>query len=352
MRAARMYGIKERLVLEEVPVPDIGPDEVLVKVGAAGLCRTDVQLVDGYFSKYGAFEYPLTPGHEIAGDIVAVGSAAEAAGHSVGDQVVVVGGQGDGTCRLCHKGDTQICPHLAWPGFGPYGGYAEYVPVRTSFIIKVNSAANLSAEQLAPLTDAGLTPYRGVKKLRDVGVLNPGAVIGVMGVGALGTYAVQYAKLFSGGAKVVAFARNKEKLALALRLGADNVINISGRTLDEVRGELREVTGIDELAAVIDCAGAPDAIQLGFGLLARQGHYATVGLVGDQVDLPLFPIVSGERTFHGSFWGNYNDLDEVVKLAEQGGIKHSIHEIKWEEVNETLDAIRVGDIVGRAVIKY
>ncbi|MFC3572090.1 NAD(P)-dependent alcohol dehydrogenase [Streptomyces yaanensis] len=352
MRAARMYGYNQPLVLEEVPTPDIGPDEVLIKVGAAGMCRTDVQLVDGYFDKYAPSQFPVIPGHEIAGEIVRVGSAAEAGGHREGDQVVVVGGMGDGTCRHCHRGDTQICSHGAWPGFGPYGGYAEYVPVPAAYVIKVDRQYGLNAEQLAPLTDAGLTPYRGLKKLRDAGALAAGRVVGVMGVGALGTYAVQYAKLLGAGATVVAFARNQDKLDLAKKLGADHAINIGGRSLDEVRAELNAATGQSEIDAGIDCAGAEEMIRLGFGLLATAGHYSSVGLVGDRIDIPLFPLVAREYTYHGSFWGNYNDLSEVVALAQQGKVQHTIHEIAFDDVNDAIDRIRTGEIVGRAVIKY
>ncbi|OAH14386.1 NAD(P)-dependent alcohol dehydrogenase [Streptomyces jeddahensis] len=352
MRAARMHAYNQPFVLEEVPTPDIAPDQVLIKVGAGGMCRTDVQLVDGYFDKYAPSEFPVTPGHEIAGEIARVGSAAEAGGFRVGDQVVVVGGIGDGTCRLCHRGDTHICPHGAWPGFGPYGGYAEYVPIPASYVIKVKSEANLTATQLAPLTDAGLTPYRGIKKLRDAGAFFPGGVVGVMGAGALGIYGVQYAKLLAGGATVVAFGRNPEKLKLAEKVGADHVINIGGRSVDDIRGELREVTGRDEVDAAIDVVGAEATIKLGFGLLATGGHYASVGLVGDRIDIPLFPLVGREYTYHGSFWGNYNDLSEVIALAEQGKIQHAVHEIRFDDVNDAIDRIRTGEMVGRAVITF
>ena len=130
MRAARMHDYKQPLVLEEVPTPEIAPDEVLVKVKAAGMCRTDLQLINGYFQKYAQMQFPLTPGHEIAGEVDKIGSLVpKSSGLAEGDQVVVVGGWGDGTCRYCQSGDTQICEHGRWPGFGPYGGYSEFVPV-------------------------------------------------------------------------------------------------------------------------------------------------------------------------------------------------------------------------------
>lgn len=353
MRAARMHGYHRPLVLEDVREPEIGAEEVLLHVRAAGMCRTDVQLIDGYFRSYAEMTFPVTPGHEIAGEVHKIGSSVpRTIGLEEGDQVVLVGGWGDGTCRHCQQGDTQICAHGRWPGFGPYGGYAEFVPVPYRYLIKVDKRFNLKPEELAPLTDAGLTPYRGIKKLRDAGALGPNRVLGVMGVGGLGSYAVQYAKLLGAGATVVAFARSAEKLAVAKEFGADHVISTKGRSLDDVRKELNQATGRGEIDAVIDCAGAEEMIQLGFGLLAIGGHYSSVGLVGDRINLPLFPFVAREYTYHGSFWGNHNDLSEVISLAQQGRIRHSTKVIRFEDINENIDLIRMGDVVGRAVIKY
>ncbi|RZU43544.1 NAD(P)-dependent alcohol dehydrogenase [Edaphobacter modestus] len=353
MRAARMHAYKQPLVLEEVPVPEIAADEVLVRVTAAGMCRTDLQLIDGYFHKYAPIPLPAILGHEIAGTIDKIGNMVpKVAGFEDGDEVVVVGGWGDGICRWCQKGDTQICIHGRWPGFGPYGGYSEYLPVPYRYLIKVDKRFKLKAEELAPLTDAGLTPYRGIKKLRDAGALGPNRVLAVFGIGGLGTYAVQYAKLLSGGATVVAFARNQEKLKAAKDLGADFVINTTGKSLDEIRKELSRTIGQGELDAVIDCAGAEEMIQLGFSLLSPSGHYCSVGLVGDKISLPLFPLVAREYTYHGSFWGNYNDLSEVVTLAQQGKIRHKLKIVRFEKINENIELMRGGDIVGRAVVKF
>jgi propanol-preferring alcohol dehydrogenase len=283
------------------------------------MCRTDVQLVDGYFRKYAQFSFPVTPGHEIVGEVQKIGSmVSKALALQEGDQAVVVGGWGDGTCRQCQEGDTHICAHGRWPGFGPYGGYAEFIPIPARYLIKVDKRFNLKAEQLAPLTDAGLTPYRGIKKLRDAGALGPNRIVAVFGMGGLGLYAVQYAKLLGAGATVVAFARNAEKLALAKDFGADHVISTKGKSLDDIRKELSNATGQGEIDAVIDCAGAEEMIQLGFGLLSIGAHYSSVGLVGDRINLPLFPLVAREYTYHGSFWGNYNDLSEVISLAQKG----------------------------------
>lgn len=352
MRAARMYGYKQPLKLEEIPVPEVGPDEVLVKVGAAGMCRTDYQLIDGYFAEAMAPQFPITPGHEIAGWIERKGRDVPAAfGLAEGDLVVVDGPWGDETCRPCRQGNQQICAHGRWAGFGLHGGYQEFLPVPYKHVIRVDPKAG-TPEVLAPLTDAGLTPYRGIKKLRQAGVLAPGRTVAVVGAGGLGVYAVQYAKLFSGGATVVAMARTDDKLEMAKRNGADHVINTRGRTVEQVREQLADLTGRAEVDGVIDCVGAEDSIQLGFGLLAISGAFVSVGLVGNRINIPLFPFVAREYTYFGSFWGNSADLVEVVDLVQRGLIQHSVERVCFEDINATIERLGRGDIVGRAVIVY
>ena len=353
MRAARMYGYKQPLRLEEIDAPAPGPEEVLVRVGGAGMCRTDFQLVDGYFDTGLDVGFPITPGHEVAGWVDGVGSAVpKTAGLSEGDQVVVFGSWGDGACRQCHEGNEQLCAHGVWAGFGRHGGYQEYLPVNYRYLIKMPGTGNLSPDTLAPLTDAGLTPYRGLKTLRAAGHLAAGRTLAVSGIGGLGSYGVQYAKLLSGGADVVAFARSDEKLKIALDNGADHAINVRDKNHDTVRGELESLTGRPQLDAVIECAGSEDAIRLAFALLAAEGAVASVGLIGNRVDIPLFPLVAREYTYFGSFWGNYNELTEVLALASAGKIKHTVTRVRFDEVNETLDAIARGDVLGRAVIVY
>jgi len=351
MKAARIHEYGKPLVLEDVPVPDIQPDEILVQVKAGGMCRSDVQLVDGYFRPYADIPTPITPGHEITGVVHKIGGGVhKSAGFQEGDHVVVAPGWGDGTCRHCLVGNTHICPNVRWPGFGPYGGFAEFLPVPARYLIKVDR--RLKFEELAPLTDAGMTPYRGLKKLRDAGALGPDRVLGVFGIGGLGGYAVQYAKLLGGGAAVVAFARNPDKLAIAKEYGADHVISVKDKPSADVSKELRKITGQGDLDAIIDCAGAPEMMKLAFSLLSISGHYTDVGLVGDRIDIPLFPRVSREQTFHGSFWGNNLDLTEIMALAAQGKIRHTLKIFKFDQLNEYLELLRAGEIVGRAVMKF
>lgn len=351
MRAARILQYNKPLVLEDVPTPDIQADEVLVKVAACGMCRSDVLLVDGFFQGYTDIPPPVIPGHEITGTIEKIGSVIpKAAGLQEGDHVVVAPGWGDGVCRHCQVGNTHICPNVRWPGFGTYGGFGEYIPVPARYVIKIPK--HLKFEELAPLTDAGLTPYRALKKIRNAGGLGPDRVVGVFGVGGLGTYAVQYAKLLGAGATVVAFARSEDKLAIAKKYGADHTIAIRGKTAEDIGKELKTATGQNKLDAIIDCVGAPEMVQMGFALLGISGHYADVGFVGDRIDVPLFPRVSGEQTFHGSFWGNNADLSEVMALAAEGKIQHTIQTIGFEQINEYLDLLRDNKVVGRTVVKF
>jgi len=351
MKAARLHEYGTPLVLEDVPVPDIQPDEILVQVKAAGMCRSDVQLIDGYFRKYADIPTPITLGHEITGVVYAIGAVVpKVAGFQEGDHVVVAPGWGDGVCRHCLIGNSHICPNVRWPGFGPYGGFAEFLPVPARYLIKADRS--LKFEELAPLTDAGLTPYRGLKKLRDAGALGPNRVLGVFGIGGLGAYAVQYARILGGGATVVALARNAAKLAVAKEYGADHVINVKDKSAADVGKEISKATGQNGLDAIIDCAGAPEMMQLAFSLLSISGHYADVGLVGDRIDIPLFPRVSREQTFHGSYWGNNTDLSEVIALAAQGKIRHTIQNFKFNQLNEYIERLRAGDIVGRAVMTF
>ena len=351
MKAARIREYNKPLVFEDVDIPDFHPDEALIQVQACGMCRSDVQLVDGYFRKYNDIATPIIPGHEITGIVHKLGQLASKSGNlKEGDHVVVSPGWGDGTCRHCQIGNTHICPNVRWPGFGPYGGFAEYIPVPTRYLIKVNR--DLKFEELAPLTDAGLTPYRGIKKLRDAGALGPDRILGIFGIGGLGSYAVQYAKLLGSGSKVVALARNPEKLKVATDHGADHVICTQEKSPADISKELEKVTGRRDLDAAIDCAGAPEMIQLAFSLLGISGHYVDVGLVGDRIEIPLFPRVSREQTLHGSYWGNNTDLSEVMALAAQGKIRHKINTISFEQINDYLELLRSGEVVGRAVVKF
>src|SRR6478752_10450766 len=200
------------------------------------------------------------------------------------------------------RGNEQLCSGGALVGFGPPGGFAEYMVVPHRHVIGVRDGANVEPETLAPLTDAGLTPYRGMKKLRQAGKLGAGRTVVVNGIGGLGSYGVRYARLLGGGATVMAFARSDEKLALARGNGAHHTVNTREKTADEVQDALEDLTGRRDVDAVLDCAGAEESLTLGAAILAREGALTSVGLMGQRVVLPLLPFTNGERSYFGSFW--------------------------------------------------
>ena len=353
MRAARIHRFNQPLEIDEVPVPDVGPNQVLLKVAAAGMCRSDYQLLDGYFRDGLPVKLPFIPGHEVAGTIAALGSdVPQSAGLSESQPVVVNPNWGDGTCRQCHEGNEQLCRGGQLVGFGPDGGFAEFMLAPYDHVISVADQPDARPENLAPLTDAGITPYRGMKKLRDAGKLGAGRTVVINGIGGLGSYGVQYARLLGGGATVVAFARSDEKLAVATENGAHHTVNVRDKSVDNVQDELEGLTGRRTVDAVLDCAGSPESLGLAAAILATEGALCQVGLMGQRVELPLFPFVNGEKSYFGSFWGNHNDLKEVLTLASQGLIKHNVVTTKLDDVNANLEALGRGDIVGRAVIVF
>jgi propanol-preferring alcohol dehydrogenase len=353
MRAARMHGYNQPLQIDEVPVPEVGPNQVLIKVAATGMCRSDYQLVDGYFRQGLPVGLPFIPGHEVAGTIAAVAAEVPTSfGISEGDQIVVDPNWGDGTCRQCHEGNEQLCSGGQLVGFGPNGGFAEYMLAPYNHVISVADQPDQRPEYLAPLTDAGITPYRGMKKLREAGKLGAGRTVVINGIGGLGSYAVQYARLLGAGATVVGFARSDKKLAMARENGAQHTVNVRNKTVEDVQNELEELTGRRTVDAVLDCAGSAESLGLAASILATEGALSQVGLMGQRVELPVFPFVSGEKSYFGSFWGNYNDLKEVLTLASQGLIKHHVVPVQLDDINETLEALGRGDIVGRAVVVF
>jgi propanol-preferring alcohol dehydrogenase len=239
---------------------------------------------------------------------------------------------------------------VRWPGFGPVGGFAEFIPVPARYLIKVRS--DLKAEELAPLTDAGLTPYRGIKKLRDAGAIGPDRVLGILGIGGLGGYAVQYAKLLGGGATVVAFARNPRQTRYRQGLRSRSRHQHQGQILERYSQGAKKGDRPERSRCHHRLRGrsGDDAARLQLALYQRP--LCRCGLVGDQINVPLFPRVSREQTFHGSYWGNNTDLSEVTALASQGKIRHTIKLIKFDQLNEYIDLMRMGDVVGRAVMKF
>ena len=357
MLSARIHEYQEPLAIDTVSKPKVAHgEEVLVRVGAAGLCHSDLHLINGEWKDVLPLKLPKTPGHEVAGWIKEIGeSVPETAEMKEGDLVAVFGGWGCGICIYCKRGDEQLCNFPRWPGLSSYdGGYSEYILVPSyRFLIKVGnlltSSSSIHPEELAPLTDAGLTPYRAIKKIRHL--LGPGKTIAIFGIGGLGSYAIQYAKTLGQSSTVIALDRNEERLKLAEKFGADFVVNVSNsqNIRSEILSKITEGrrTGVD---VVIDCVGAEATVEDSCRILNKGGSLVVVGLFGSQIKIPLVRAVLQEYQVYGSLWGNYNELCEVIELAKAGKIKHNIQKFPLSEINEAIQLLKNGEIVGRGVI--
>jgi propanol-preferring alcohol dehydrogenase len=231
-------------------------------------------------------------------------------------------------------------------------GFSEYILVDSfRFLIKVEGEegkSTLSIEELAPLTDAGLTPYRAIKKIRHT--LGPGKVIAVMGIGGLGYYAVQYAKLLEQTSDIIALDIQDEKLQLAETVGADFTINTSTYDKQKLKEQVLKAANGRGVDTVIDCVGTKSTVYNSIRLLNKGGMVVLVGLFWNQITLPFVPSVIDEYSIIGSLWGNYNELCEVIDLAKKKIIKSSIQKFPLNKINEVISLLKDGKIVGRSVI--
>ena len=335
MKAAVLHAIGEPLRVEEVPTPRPGPGQVLVKVAAAGVCHSDLHQQDGTVPPH---RIPLIMGHENAGWVAGSGQGAE--GLAEGDPVVVYGGWGCGHCRFCLGGRSSCATARAG---GPGAGRRlRRVPSRPGHPPPA-AGGQPRPVRAAGLTDAGLSPYRAVKKALPY--LLPGTTAVVIGAGGLGQYGIQYLKLMTS-ATVIAVETSPARRQLALSLGADHAIDGSAAGALE---EIRELSGGEGPAAVIDFVGIDATMRLGLAALARQGLFVLVGLAGGTVPIGFFTQAS-EVAITTSIWGSRNDLAEVIALAQEGKLTAATESHRLDDINEVLERLEHGLVEGRAVV--
>ncbi len=341
MRAVQVTGYHQNLKLEELPDPEItSPLDVIVRVGGAGVCRTDLHIIEGQWAEKSGVTLPYTIGHENAGWVHAIGDAVTNV--AVGDKVIVHPLATCGLCRACRSGDDVHCTNSAFPGIDTNGGYAEYLKTTARSVIKLDES--LEPADVAALADAGLTAYHAVAKAART--LRPGDVAVMIGAGGLGHIGIQVFKAISG-ATLVVLDRNTEALALAGELGADIVVQAKadGSHVDEVL----TLTGGAGAEAVIDFVGEGGATKQGIAMLRRAGNYYVVGY-GEDIVVPTIDVISTEINFIGNLVGSYNDLADLMVLAAQG--KVSLHTVKYplEKFQDAIDDLNAGRIRGRAIL--
>jgi len=344
MRALRLQQWTKDPELCEVPVPEPGPGEVLIKIGGAGACHSDLHVMDWPAGDL-PWLTPFTMGHENAGWVEKLGPGVE--GFAPGDPVVVYGHWGCGWCRACREGIENYCENAATfnggaegGGLGLDGGMAEYMLVPSSrHLVPLTT---IEPRDAAPLTDAGLTPYLAIKYSLDL--LGPGSSAVVIGVGGLGHMAIQILRALSA-AQVIGVDISKEKLLLACQVGADHTI-----VSDQCAGSsIRELTRGRGADLVLDTVGSEATIELAMSSASVRSKVVVIGIARGTFTWQ-FGKVPFESWLGSSYWGSIPELFEVVALAESGRLRSSNSFHSLESFADVYAAMRAGKLVGRAVL--
>jgi propanol-preferring alcohol dehydrogenase len=328
--------------LRDVPVPEPGPGQVLIKVGGAGACHSDLHLTEWPPGTLG-FDPPFTIGHENAGWVEALGAGVE--GPEVGEAVSVYGPWGCGRCRACRLSAENYCEHQAeigvfGGGLGLDGGMAEYMLVPHARLLL--PLGDLDPRDAAPLSDAALTPYHAIK--RSLHLLVPGSTAVVIGVGGLGHMGVQILRALSP-ARVVAVDVSAEKLRLASEVGADETVGAGEGAAEAIR----ELTAGRGAELIVDMVGSDDSIALAVAVARFESHITVVGLAGGKFEF-AFGALPFEAQLNIPYWGTAVELEECLELARQGKIHAHVERFPLERADEAYEKMRAGTLDGRAVI--
>jgi NAD+-dependent secondary alcohol dehydrogenase Adh1 len=320
--------------LDDVPEPTItGPWDVIVRIGGAGLCRTDIHIIEGQM----ALPLPLILGHENAGWVSEVGSAVFNV--AVGDAVIMHPIMSCGFCRACRAGVDMLCSNYKFPGLTASGGMAEFL--KTSARAVVPLPAGIAPADIAAHADAGLTAYHAIKKA--VPALGPGTSVVVLGAGGLGHIGIQCLKAMTT-ARVIAVDPREMSLELATELGADHVVLSDGTQVEKVV----EITN-GGATAVLDFVGEGGAEQDAGAMLGQEGTHYVVGY-GGTIEMPTGHLVNGEKRIAGCQVGTYLDLVDLVQLTVDGYVKLHNRMYPLDAYDEAIADMRAGRLLGRAVL--
>jgi propanol-preferring alcohol dehydrogenase len=336
MRAIRYHGAKKPLTLEEVPTPELAPDEVLVRVTAAGICHTDLHFVSGLLDLGVA---PLTLGHEIVGRIERAGPGVSPA--RVGERVILYYYVGCGACRHCRRGDENLCGAVrAEYGFFSDGGFADFVraPARNA----VPLPDSISDADAAPI-GCGVTTAVHAAALAQVAL---GDWVVVYGVGGVGFGLVQVARL--RGARVIAVGRTPAKLDRAMQLGASHAIRAG---VEDVAARIRELTGGHGADVIFELVATRETMAASLDALAKRGRLVFVGYSPDELQVHPIRLVIGEQVVTASVGNTLAELEQAVQLVADGRVKTVVDRTyPLDRFQEGLDALAAGELVGRAVL--
>ncbi|THU39851.1 alcohol dehydrogenase AdhP [Niastella caeni] len=335
MKAAVLHEFGKPLQIEDVLVKEPGPNEVLVKVITCGVCHTDLHACEGDWPVKP--KQPLIPGHEAVGYVVALGRDVQNVkeGDIVGVPWLY---SACGCCDYCITGWETLCQSQQNGGYSVDGGYAEYVTADARYV--AHFPANINFLEIAPITCAGVTVYKGLKETDT----KPGEWVAISGIGGLGHLAVQYAKAM--GLHVAAIDVSDEKLQLAKSLGAELIVN--AREADPGIYLKKMVGGMH---GVLVTAVSPIAFKQGLSALRRKGTISLNGLPPGSFDLPIFETVLNRYTVRGSIVGTRKDMQEAISFAVEGKVKATVRAARLEDINTVFDEMKKGEIEGRIVLE-
>jgi NAD+-dependent secondary alcohol dehydrogenase Adh1 len=338
MQAARLHAFNAALELDEVPAPEVsGPFDVIVRVGGAGFCRTDLHIMEGWFNGIIPVDLPLVLGHENAGWVEAVGP--QVTDLAVGDAVVMHPRMSCGTCRACRMGRDMHCTEFIFSGATSQGGFAEYLKTSARAVVKL--PPGVEPKDVAAHADAGVTAYHAANKA--AAVLYPGAKAVVIGAGGVGHIGIQCLRALSP-AEIVVVDRSPEALELAREYGAEHTVVADGTQADAVR----ELTDGGGAQVVLDFVGE-GTVTDGVGMLAADGCYYVVGY-GDTLTVPTIQMVLTETSYIGNLVGSYIDLVELIALVAQGKVTSHNRTYPLGAVNEVLNDLKQGRLQGRGIL--
>lgn len=339
MKAVRVHAYGEKPRIESVPDPTVvEPLDVLVNIDAAGVCRTDLHIIEGQWADKSGVELPYVIGHENAGTVREVGSAV--ANVVPGDKVILHPLVTCGLCRPCRSGDDVHCLNSRFPGIDSDGGMAELLRTNARSVVKLDEG--LQPADVAALADAGLTAYHAVRKA--VPLLYPGTHVVMIGAGGLGHIGLQ-ALVALTPAEITVLDRSPEALELAGELGAHHTVVADGTQVDKVT----DITGGQGAHVVLDFVGESGTEAEGVAMTRNAGSYFVIGY-GGTIAVPTIDIISREINVIGNLVGSYNDLEELMTLTAQGKVSLRTKLYPFESALEALDDLDHGRIPGSRAI--
>jgi NAD+-dependent secondary alcohol dehydrogenase Adh1 len=339
VRAVRLHKFHSAPVIDEVPEPTIThPLDVIVKIGGAGVCRTDLHIIDGQWDAAMGTPLPYTLGHENAGWVSEIGSAVTNV--AVGDTVILHPTPTCGLCHACRAGDDMHCENSTFPGLSTDGGMAEYLLTSARACVKLDPATR--PQDVAALADAGITAYHAVRKALPL--LYPGTTAVVIGAGGLGHIGVQCLAALSA-TRIIVVDRNPDALKLAEQLGAAHTVVADGAHVDAVK----DLTGGKGAHVVLDFVAEQGAEMDAWNMTAPAGSDFVIGY-GGTITIPTLDIISTERNIIGNIVGTYNELAELMALAQAGRVTLHTKAYPLDAAPDALADLDAGRVRGRAIL--